>query len=483
MANVEKKETLKIALSAAIAIGILGGSWFVLQNYLPRTGGSGVSDPLKYNSIADRVSYGEKILVTEEGNENPAFVTLKKDGTQAIAKQDYNDAISQLETAMRQKRNAPETLIYLNNARIARDGAKAYTIAVPLPIGSNQDRTLEILRGFAQAQDEINLAGGINGTKLKLQLIDDNDDPQIAKEIAENLVNDKNILGVMGGNRSEVIETVTPIYNDSNLVFITPISVISDTTDSTKPYFFRTNTINTINGGRALADYTVNIGKSQKVAIYYSSKLKYSKDLKTEFSKNVVSQGGEVVAEFDFSQTNLNVQQSIEQATAKGAEVLMLVPNLASLNKTWELLRIKNEQFPKLKVIGDIANLYRIETLREGREAAVGMVLAVPWHIGESDASGFSKRSEQLWGASVNWATAMSYDAAQAFIEAIKHDPSRSGIQKALSSSDFAANGTSGRIKFFDGDPKEKVTLVEVRKMPSPALSRSRTGYDFVPLQ
>jgi branched-chain amino acid transport system substrate-binding protein len=74
----------------------------------------------------------------------------------------------------------------------------------------------------------------------------------------------------------------------------------------------------------------------------------------------------------------------------------------------------------------------------------------------------------------------MSYDSVQALIAALKRRPTRSGIQQALSASDFSAIGSARTIRFLSsGDVNSPVQMVRI----SPANpSRSGTGYDFVPV-
>jgi branched-chain amino acid transport system substrate-binding protein len=72
----------------------------------------------------------------------------------------------------------------------------------------------------------------------------------------------------------------------------------------------------------------------------------------------------------------------------------------------------------------------------------------------------------------------MAYDATQALIAAIKRNPTRQGVQEALSASDFSASGASGEIRFLpSGDRNRAVQLVKIEKG-----SRSGFGYDFVPI-
>jgi branched-chain amino acid transport system substrate-binding protein len=90
----------------------------------------------------------------------------------------------------------------------------------------------------------------------------------------------------------------------------------------------------------------------------------------------------------------------------------------------------------------------------------------------------FPQQARQLWGGDVSWRTAIAYDATQSLIEAIRQSPSREGVQKALRSSDFSANGASGAVRFLpSGDRNAPVQLVKI--VPG---KRSGTGFDFVPV-
>jgi branched-chain amino acid transport system substrate-binding protein len=72
----------------------------------------------------------------------------------------------------------------------------------------------------------------------------------------------------------------------------------------------------------------------------------------------------------------------------------------------------------------------------------------------------------------------MFYNAAQALTAALKRNPTRAGVQQALSASDFSATGAAGPIQFLSsGDRNGSIQLVEIR--PG---NRSGTGYDFVPV-
>jgi len=125
---------------------------------------------------------------------------------------------------------------------------------------------------------------------------------------------------------------------------------------------------------------------------------------------------------------------------------------------------------------GDSA--YNPKTLEVGRSNAVGMVLAVPWHILGNPEAEFPKAANQLWGREVNWRTAMAYDATIALIAGIGRNPSRTGVQQALATSDFSATGAAGAIRFLpSGDRNQTVQLVTIK--PG---SRTSFGYEFIPV-
>jgi ABC-type branched-subunit amino acid transport system substrate-binding protein len=471
-----------LAVAGILALALVGGGVRSLMS------SSGDSNPAVSTSTVqsdnELISWGNQILIPNEGLDNPDFEEYKERGVEAMAAKDYKQAASYFNRALARRKNAPETLIYLNNAKIAYQ--ESYTLAAVVPIGDSSDRALEMLRGFAQAQDEINRQGGINGVPLKLLLVNDKDDQKLAEQLAKELVGNDEILGIMGHHRTGVSKAVAPIYQDGKLVLITPISVVDELTDGSNEYLFRMNRADIRTGGDELADYMTNSWQKQKVAIFYNSKLTYTKEMNRAFRRGLGNRG-EVVDEFDLSLASFDAYDSLQQAKAEGAEVIMLLPSLKTLSKTWEILRIKNEfpdQFGDLKVLGDIATLYRMETLKKGRDAAVGMVLAVPWQFDLSD-GGFSRNSKDLWGGGVNWVTAMSYDSAQAFIAAMKRssNPTRQSIQEELVDRNFQTAGASGQIKFIENDVIPELQMVTVKKQRSIEDSRSKTGYDFEPVE
>lgn len=463
----QKNEPTILILSLLITVALVtGGLWWfknrsgnLAENPQP-TGETGTSN----QSVIERISAGEKLLSSDT-------TPQKKAAAEAIAKSNYTEAIKQLEQARKANPNEPENLIYLNNARIGNQ--KSYNIAVAVPLSSEINSAQEILRGVAQGQEEINQKGGIKGVLLKVLIADDNNKPVVAEQVANALVKNPDILGVVGHFASDVTLAAGKVYQSGQLVAISPIST-SVQLSGFGNYIFRTVPSDRF-AGNSLARYQLNGLKKKKAAVFFNSGSNYSKSLKGEFTTALFGDGGQVVSEYDLGSSSFSVGNSVEQAIKQGAEVLMLAPNTSTLDKALQVVAVNRNRLPILA--GDDA--YTPQTLQIGGPAAVGMVLAVPWHILADLQSAFPKAANQLWGGDINWRTAMSYDATKALIAGIERNPSRVGIQQALVAPDFVAIGAAGDIKFLpSGDRNRPVQLVRIQ--PG---KRTSFGFEFVPIR
>ena len=435
-------------------------------------------------------SMGERILVGIEGNrDTDKFKELKRLGVAAIASKNYPEAVIKLQAALVENPNSPETRIYLNNALVG--DKKSYTIATAAPIERSIDRASEMLRGFAQAQAEMNQVGDINEAKIKLRIIDDSDNPKTIESIATAVVNLPEILGVAGHNRNDVTIKAAKIYNRKKLAFIAPISTAVNLTGTNKPYIFRANAKADAIAGK-LVEHLVNVDCKRKVAIFYVPTIASNNEFKTQFANKLMAKGGKVVGTFPFStiarngspstdfSATFDAEAHLQQAKKMGAEAILLLSVGRSNREALKVLKLRAEKYPELDVLSD-TGLYSVNTLKVG-SAARGLVMIVPWQ--ESDSSPqFSTGAKQLWNTQVNWATATSYNSVKALGAAIKaqESPSRTGVMKNLVKGEFM--GASGRFQFKNGEPTERYILVKVDKTPANYKYSSRLGYDFLPLE
>lgn len=473
------KETLVLTLSLLVTMGVLaGGAFFMRDSIGNLLGGESVSvDRGETGSssrgrsggsgdLGDRISSGERNLVSDTTS------TAKAAGIQAYANGDYSQAVSAFEASLQENRNDPEALIYLNNARIGTQ--TAHTIAVAAPLSTALDPGKEMLRGAAQAQDQINQAGGIAGVPLKILLVDDGDDPQITESLAETLGNQAEVLAVVGHFSSNVTIAAEPIYTQAQMPFISTTSTALELSGRS-PFFFRTTPSDRFTAA-ALSRHMLNDLGETNVAVFYNADSTYSLSLKNEFTTATFSDGGAVVEEFNVVDSGFNASQAVNQAIDRGAEVIMLAANTGTLDQALAVIAANQGRLTLLG--GD--SLYNPRILQQGQANADGMRVAIPWHILAHDDASFSQTARSLWGGDVNWRTATTYDAIASLITALESlpNPSRQALQTALRDPSFQADGSTDLVRFLpSGDRNQAAQLVQI--VPG---NRSGYGYDYEPL-
>lgn len=471
-----KEHKFEIILSLA-ALGIVGAFFLSISEVIaPKVSSVTVrssSDTLNSNknavvaakaALSERFSEGKQSLLP-----NPS--ALKIQGIQAYAEGNYSQAIANLEAALAENRNDPEAFIYLNNARIGNQ--PAHTLAVIAPVGNTSEIGLEILRGAGQAQQAFNQLAGNDGPSIKLLIVNDDNEPSIAKSVAAELVNRSEVLGVLGHYSSGVTLAAAPIYNQGKLPMVSAIST-SVELSGFSPYVFRTVPSDSF-AAAALARYMMDGLTAQKAILYYDSNSAYSLSLKSEFTTSVFSDGGEVMTEYDLADPNFDADKQITLAKEQEADVIMLASSTDTLEPSLAVMTTVNQEIPLIG--GD--DLYHPQILKQGGIDAAGLVVAVPWHVLSDPESNFVTDARQLWGGDVSWRSAMAYDAIASLGTALLQNPSREGIRNGLHEANFSADGATGEVHFLpSGDRNRAAQLVQIQ-----AGSRSGLGFDFIPIE
>lgn len=201
----KKNETPILILSLLITAGILGGGYWYFTQQKDDNVSTETNKNTTNQSNNSSISTGEQLLITADSTPQ------KKAGISAFKEGNYSEAIAQFKTSLQLQRNDPESLIYLNNAKAATNNP--LKIAVVVPIGANLNIAKEIIRGVAQVQEKVNQGGGINGRFLQVAIINDNNNPKTAAEVAKKLVQDNSILAVVGHNSSDATLGAAPILS------------------------------------------------------------------------------------------------------------------------------------------------------------------------------------------------------------------------------------------------------------------------------
>ncbi len=482
-AKIQRQQQRRWLIRGVPIIIVLAGAWFTINSLRPKTCDS---------RLEDHLSCGEEVLT---GSNAPPE---KYKGVDQVKNGDYKQAVELLTKVWNNPQNNqpdPETLIYLNNAKIDsrqipnRTG-KVYTIAVAAPLRDTPDEQtsnqgLELLRGVAQAQNQA-IEDRIN---LKVLIADDMNDAEQAKKIAKQLVSKSDILGVIGHYASEVTKKALPIYKEKKLVSIS----VSTSTALKNDYFFRIIPSDQ-QAAQALAKYLeeranpqTNQVNQQKIAVFWSPESNFSQSLRNEFSNafgttRLIPDSDS----FNLSSKNFEPVAALQKAKDQGATAIVLIPDAGTtpnaLKNAQKIIKSNND--PNLMMLaGDTLYIEDIQKDTEiAKNATKRLVVAIPWHKLSSSNQEFLNSARNFWKTdNVSWRTAATYDATRVLIEAIKKQPtSREDIRKFLSQNKAIVRGSAtGDIQFEKGErANPNVPLVTIVPYCKPS-----SGYSFVPYQ
>ncbi|MCP2730520.1 ABC transporter substrate-binding protein [Limnofasciculus baicalensis] len=457
----KRKGFLIGTIAAAVIVPLLG--FGVYQFSTPCPAGKNKEFGILCVQDTSKISRGERTFFPTTGNTNRDL------GIDAFKKHNYSQAAQFFKQAVADNRNDPEVLIYYNNALARKQGSRL-TIAAVVPADNKANLAKEMLRGIAQSQNQFNQKGGLNGKLLEVIIANDANEQEQAKQIAQELVKDKSIMGVIGHNSGEATNAALAEYKLANLAIISPTSTsISLQGDN----FFRT-VPSDHPAGKKLAEYASQTLKLKKVVIFANPESTYSDSMREVFTKYFEKLGGEVVRPplINLADSALDVDKEILKSVGiYQAEGAAFFPDTEHTDVALKIIKYnadliaspQNTQKKGLKLLGG-NSLYNKETLDLEGKAAEGLILAVPWFKNSPQSKNFSQAAAQQWGGEVSWRTATSYDATQALIKALSNNPTRATVLQQLKEVNLPKEETSGEpLSFGSGERKTQPILVKIK--------------------
>ena len=145
--------------------------------------------------------------------------------------------------------------------------------------------------GATMAIEQINKAGGVNGTMLEGIKYDDACDPKQAVAVANKIVNDE-VKFVVGHLCSSSTQPASDIYEDEGILMITAASTSPEITTRGYQLVFRTIGLDSLQGptaGNFIADHI----KPQAVAVVHD-KQQYGEGIATAVKQTLESKGTKV---------------------------------------------------------------------------------------------------------------------------------------------------------------------------------------------
>jgi ABC-type branched-subunit amino acid transport system substrate-binding protein len=465
--QIMKRPVAFVALTTVVSV-----FGFSIYQQLSKTCPAGEKKELGVFCVGDnsKISRGERTLFPKIYNPS------RDQGIAAFKNGNYQEAANLFQQSIEAKQKNPELVIYYNNAR-ARQQGSPFTLAAVVPIDTknNTNEAQEILRGVAQAQNQFNNKG-LNNRFLEIVIAND-DNTESAQQVAQQLVKDDSILGVIGHNSSDATQKALPEYEKAGLAIISPTATSVLLKSSV---FFRTVSSDA-SAGKKLAEYTFNNLKLKRAVIFANPNSPYSNSIREVFTNRFEKLGGEVVRKplINLTDPNFDTRSEISATVYskdKFAQAAMLFPDTQSTGTVIKIAkeitrrnaRLKDDpqsgRVKELKMLGG-DTLYGDDTLKNGGKNVEGLIVAIPWFRESSPAKAFAERSEQEWGGDISWRTATSFDATQAFIKALSNNATRTNLLEKLPSINLDRNETSGyQLKFTEEREREgQSILVQVK--------------------
>ncbi|WP_219688214.1 ABC transporter substrate-binding protein [Streptomyces anatolicus] len=153
--------------------------------------------------------------------------------------------------------------------RVTADEPAPVHVAVVAGLsGPGAERGQAVLRGTRFHVDQINGNGGVAGHPVRLLVHDDEDDPEAARRVAEEIVDDGRAALVVGHTVSRTAIAAGPVYAAAGIAAITPTATADAITEDNR-WFFRTTFTNRYQGA-FVAGYLNSVEKARTASVIHT---------------------------------------------------------------------------------------------------------------------------------------------------------------------------------------------------------------------
>jgi len=307
--------------------------------------------------------------------------------------------------------------------------------------------------------EKYNRAGGVLGRQVELVFYDDRNQPDEAASIAQRIVSDRSIIGVLGHFASGVSMAASPTYQESRVIQISNTASHPDYS-KTGDYIFRNNTV-------ISAEFQAIVNVLNELNLTRVGIVSIRTDWGTT-AGNIASQlinahpRLSLVAHEEVLETSDDHRPVIARLRAAGAQAVVMVgmyPLYGPLSRQYK------EVDPSIQLIG-VSNAYTQQIIQIGGSAVEGLIAPVSFFAGHPDPATreFVTEFTRRFGMEPSALAAQAYDSIGIFLEAIKQAGSldRAAVRNAVNN--IVYPGITGRTTFdAQGDADKVFQMVIIR--------------------
>lgn len=345
----------------------------------------------------------------------------------------------------------------------AAAGGDPVKIAVAAPMtGDNAEYGQGFYNAAVMKAEEWNAKGGVLGRQVEIVQYDDKNSSEEASSIAQKIVSEGDIAGVIGHFASGVCMTAAPVYQENKIIEISPSASHPDYS-GIGDYIFRNNTVINVEAAAAL-DIAVNDLGKKNIGII-SIKTDWGTNTSAivkELVDGMTGTGAKVVAHEEVMEGSDDYSPAITKLDAAGADVVICVSMYSTLAPVAKQYKQVN---PDISIVG-FSNAYSQQLLELGGNAVEGVCFPVIFFAGSEDPAvkSYVKAYTEEYGAAPSALTSQAYDSVGMLLTAIESAGSTdsAAVRDELAKIDYP--GVTGQTTFNDvGDVQKAFVKVAVK--------------------
>ena len=286
------------------------------------------------------------------------------------------------------------------------------------------------LHGIQMAFDELNAKGGVLGKQFELLHEDDGSKTEQVPLVVQKLINDNNVLALMGEVASSRSLAAAPIAQSAQVPMISPSSTNPKVTQQ-GDYIFRTCFIDPFQG-TVMAKFARNTLHFKSAAILTDQANDYSKGLTEYFTAEWKKSGGEIVAQDYYSEGDKSFQTQLTKIQAANPEVIYIPGYYTEVGNI--AVQARSLGMKQIMMGGDGWDSPKLFEI--GKDAVQGCYFSNHYSAQSKDPKvvKFVTGYKKLYNEVPDALAACAYDAAYLVADALKRagSPDRAKLRDAL---------------------------------------------------
>lgn len=326
--------------------------------------------------------------------------------------------------------------------------------------GANASYGTSVKNGAQIAVDEINEAGGINGTKFELKFEDDQADAGVAANAYSKLYSD-NMDALLGATTSNSCQAVNKLAQKDNILMVTPSGSTKDITEPDN--VFRICFTDPLQGEK-IADLVTDSLGYKNIAVLYDVSSDYGVGVHDAFVKQVEAKGGKIVSDQSFTSGDKDFNTQLTSIKSAKPDVIF-VPGY--YQEASFILTQAKQLGINTPFVGSDGWDGVTTQLGTNANIANGAIFLSPFFSADSaeNVKNFVAKYQEAYKAVPDQFAADAYDGVYAIAKAYEKAGSKDTDALIKAMKEIEVDGVTGKFSFDEtGEPNKDAKYIQIQK-------------------